>query len=272
MALLIDDLSSEDPNAKINSIQRLSQIATLLGPERCVDELIPMLTELIDKIDCNPELMMALAEQLGMIPDQLGVSQDEKATNCAHLLKPLEIIAGSDDSVVQNKAIASLTKILHVLKQETVLTDFIALIGRLDEGDFFSMRIASCHLYAQVYNMLDEERKEIVRTKFQKLVNDDTPMVRWGSAQAMAVLVQHLTREQIKEYLLPLLVDLLKDKNDSVKVHAVQSAVPVAKLLDAKSVQTSLLPLLKQAFMNKQSWRLRFAVAENTATIGQQCE
>jgi hypothetical protein len=32
------------------------------GPERCIDELIPMLTELIDKIDCNQELMMNLAE------------------------------------------------------------------------------------------------------------------------------------------------------------------------------------------------------------------
>ena len=62
VALLIDDLSSEDPNAKMHSIQRLGQIAGLLGPERCVEELIPMLTELIDKIDCNPELMMTLAE------------------------------------------------------------------------------------------------------------------------------------------------------------------------------------------------------------------
>lgn len=62
VALLIDDLSSEDPNAKLHSIQRLSQISALLGPERTVDELVPMLTELIDKIDSNPELMMHLAE------------------------------------------------------------------------------------------------------------------------------------------------------------------------------------------------------------------
>ena len=67
VALLIDDLSSEDPNAKMHSISRLGEIANLLGAERCVEELIPMLTELIDKIDCNPELMMALAEQLGML-------------------------------------------------------------------------------------------------------------------------------------------------------------------------------------------------------------
>ena len=115
MALLIDDLSSEDPNAKMHSIQRLSQIANLLGPERCVEELIPMLTELIDKIDCNPELMMTLAEQLGNLTEHLGASAAEKAENCAFLLRPLEIISGSDDSVVQNKALASLKKITEVL-------------------------------------------------------------------------------------------------------------------------------------------------------------
>ena len=33
-----------------------------------------------------------------------------------------------------------------------------------------------------------------------------------------------------------------------------------------------MIPPLKQAYMNKQSWRLRFAVAENAATIGQEVE
>ena len=79
IALLIDDLNSEDPSAKLHSIQRLIPIAQLLGPERTSEELVPMLTELIDKIDCNPELMMALAEQLGILPDYLGTDPDEKA-------------------------------------------------------------------------------------------------------------------------------------------------------------------------------------------------
>lgn len=48
----------------------------LLGSERCVEELIPMLTELIDKIDCNPELMMNLAEQLGNLIEYLGSSEN----------------------------------------------------------------------------------------------------------------------------------------------------------------------------------------------------
>lgn len=76
VALLIDDLSSEDPNAKLHSIQRLGQISALLGPERTVEELVPMLSELIDKIDSNPELMMHLAEQLGNLPGSIGTTKD----------------------------------------------------------------------------------------------------------------------------------------------------------------------------------------------------
>ena len=54
------------------------------------------------------------------------------------------------------------------------------------------MRIAACQLYAQIYQQLSEEKRELVRTKFTKLVKDDTPMVRWGAAQAMAVICHAL--------------------------------------------------------------------------------
>ena len=109
-----------------------------------------------------------------------------------------------------------------------------------------------------------------MRQKFAKLVKDDTPMVRWGAAQAMAVICHALDQEMITEFLLPLLKELLQDKNDSVKVHAVQSSVVVCELIaDADVIHQSIVPSLKQAFQNKQSWRLRFAVAENAAKIGQ---
>lgn len=63
-------------------------------------------------------------------------------------MRPLEIIAGSDDSVVQGKAIASLKKVTGVLNSESINEQYVELIGRLDEGDYYSMRIAACQLYA----------------------------------------------------------------------------------------------------------------------------
>ena len=121
----------------------------------------------------------------------------------------MEIISGSDDQVVQGKAIASLKKITKVLSPETINGPYVELIGRLDEGDYFSMRIAACQLYAAIYESLTAEKQELVRQKFAKLVKDDTPMVRWGAAQAMAVICYALDQETITEFLLPLLKVLL---------------------------------------------------------------
>lgn len=51
-----------------------------------MDELIPMLTELIDRIDNNSELLMHLAIELGNLTEFLGPSL------CVELCKPLELI------------------------------------------------------------------------------------------------------------------------------------------------------------------------------------
>lgn len=80
-----------------------------------IDELIPMLTELIDKIDCNPELMLHLATQLGRLCDFLGADE-----NAVHLLKPLELILSSDDSVVREKAVASLKIVGERISLESI--------------------------------------------------------------------------------------------------------------------------------------------------------
>jgi len=94
-------------------------------------------------------------------------------------------------------------------------------------------------------------------------------MVRWGAAQAVSSLCQHVTRESVHDFILPLLRELLNDKNDSVKVHAVGSSVNVVKYItDVSKISEQIVPALKQAYQNKTSWRLRFAVAESAASIG----
>lgn len=109
-----------------------------------------MLTELIDKIDCNPELMMTLADQLGKLSEYLG--SDE---NAGHLIKPLELILASDDTIVREKAVASLKIVGEKINEHTVYTDFIPLVKKMRKGDLFSMRISACFLYAYIYKRLD---------------------------------------------------------------------------------------------------------------------
>lgn len=111
--------------------------------------------------------------------------------------------------------------------------------------------------------------------KFKKLAKDDTPMVRRGAAQSVSILAEGMDPTRLRLYLAPLLKSLLTDDNDSVKIMAVYSALPlVAKLLqneadysdEIATIQSDLVPPFRQAVENKMvSWRLRFSVAEIAA-------
>ena len=82
-----------------------------------------MLTELIDKIDCNPELMMNLAEQLGRLSEYVG--DDESSM---HLLKPLELILPADDSIVREKAVASMKIVSKKITEAAVYEKYMPLV------------------------------------------------------------------------------------------------------------------------------------------------
>ncbi len=146
VALLIDDLSNEDPSAKLHSLRRLTDIANLLGPERTTEELIPLLTELIDKIDNNSELMLNLAEQMGRLVDYLVGAQHQESVST--LLKPLELILPADDSVVREKAVQAMRQVGKHLSAQAIYQEYMPLVKRLRKGDLFSMRISACFLYA----------------------------------------------------------------------------------------------------------------------------
>jgi serine/threonine-protein phosphatase 2A regulatory subunit A len=201
----------------------------LLGAERTSEELVPMLTELIDKIDVNPELMMNLAEQLGNLTELLNTS-DSAST----LLEPLEIMVGNDDSVVRDKAVASLMKVGKVLSLNDLKEKYLPLLKRQRKGDQFSMRISACDLYADIYERLtDADQKAMVRKKITKLSKDDTPMVRRAAARCIPIICKHIEPTYAKDFLLPITQALLEDQNDSVKIYAATSSLEVAKVVDS---------------------------------------
>lgn len=95
LAILIDELKSEDVVLRLNAIRRLSTIALALGPERSREELIPFLLESLDDED---EVLLALAEELGSFVEYLGGQPH------AHLLLgPLENLAAVEETLVRDK-------------------------------------------------------------------------------------------------------------------------------------------------------------------------
>lgn len=131
IALIIDELRSEDPAARLASMHKLQDVgasqrgmesarprpsissfvteprhspcdnrlpdipaAAALGPERTRDELVPFVTESVDDED---EVILALATQLGRMIPHVGGPE-----HAAVLLPPLESLAGVEEASVRD--------------------------------------------------------------------------------------------------------------------------------------------------------------------------
>lgn len=195
IAILIDELKSDDVTLRLNAIHRISTIALALGPERSRDELIPFLQ---DSLDDEDEVLLALAEELGQ-----GFVEYLGGPSFAHLLLgPLENLAAVEETVVREKAAESITKIAEVLSEAQVEEHYIPLVRRLSGGDWFTSRTSSTALFAAVYPKVNSTIQEDLRKLFAALCNDDTPMVRRAAAKDLGVSMKPASSSQTKSFLL----------------------------------------------------------------------
>ena len=100
IAILMDELRSEDVQLRLNAIHRISTIALALGPDRARDELIPFLQ---DSVDDEDEVLLALAEELGKdFEEYIG------GPEYGHLLLgPLENLSAVEETLVRDKVCAA---------------------------------------------------------------------------------------------------------------------------------------------------------------------
>ena len=96
IAILMDELKSEDTQLRLNAVHRLSTIALALGPERAREDLIHFLQ---DNLDDEDEVLFALAEEMGKnFEHYIG------GPEYGHLLLPLlETLAGTEETLVRDK-------------------------------------------------------------------------------------------------------------------------------------------------------------------------
>ena len=94
---MLDELRSEDVTLRLNAVHRLSTIALALGPDRTRDELVVFL---LDSLDDEDEVLLALAEEIGNLGQYVGGDQ------YAHvLLGPLENLATVEETLVREKVL-----------------------------------------------------------------------------------------------------------------------------------------------------------------------
>ena len=93
--ILIDELKNDDLELRLNSMRSLGKIAEALGQERTKVELVPFLST--SATDDEDEVLVVLAEQLGLFPKYVG--EDYSYV----LIPPLEKLATLEDSNVRDQ-------------------------------------------------------------------------------------------------------------------------------------------------------------------------
>mmetsp|Transcript_39252 Transcript_39252/g.155731 ORF Transcript_39252/g.155731 Transcript_39252/m.155731 type:complete len:616 (-) Transcript_39252:319-2166(-) len=271
IALLLDELKSENVQFRKNATKKLKIISSALGPERTRCELIPFLTDTIDDED---EILLVLAEELGDFVQQVGGPEYAES-----LLVPLESLSTVEETVVRDRATRSLREVSDAVfrhdaeKSGTIhVKHFFPLTQRLARGDWFTSRISACSLLACVYGRLPVDRTDIRKeciSIFSQLVRDDKPMVRRAAASYLGDMSRALAetdRSLVETEIVADFKMLSEDEQESVRLLLVENASTVASCL-SESVQVEVMMPIIRAFSKDKSWRVRYIVADKSCDL-----
>ena len=94
--IYIEELKSDDPNLKINAVQKIQQISVILGPDRTREELVPYLVDIIEECDNDEEFLLKMADEITNLKGKIGGAQ-----NIIKLVEPLEILSSMEEQSIR---------------------------------------------------------------------------------------------------------------------------------------------------------------------------
>jgi serine/threonine-protein phosphatase 2A regulatory subunit A len=258
IAVLIDELKHEEVPRRLESMNRLKEIADALGPDRTRNELLPFLAESLDDDD---EVLLVMADQFGSFVKQVG-----GPNHAASLLSPLESLATVEESVVRDRAVQSMISVSKEMSDSSIQENFLSLLKSLAQKDWFTSRIAACALFAATYPRVSAGSKSELRGMFGDLCRDDTPMVRRAAASNMGDFVSVAESEYVKSELIPLFASLSEDEQDSVRLLVVPIGIAIAKSVSADVAKQAVVPVCLTLAQDK-AWRVRWSVANSFSAL-----
>lgn len=144
----------------LGSVSKITAVALALGPKRVVAELVPFLNDFTNYE--NDEVLASVARQLGHFCDIVGGPQ-----NALHLFPILEKLAGEDEAVVRDNAVASFNILINKINKNDVVQKFVPILKRLAAGEWFTTRVSACGLFANTYPHVPDQIQTELRTLFQ---------------------------------------------------------------------------------------------------------
>jgi len=295
----IEKLRSDDLSSRVEAARKLPSIALALGPERTREELLPFLS---DGIDDEDEVLEAIAISLGGLVPHVG-----GPTFAPSLLTPLELLLAVEETVVREKAATSVITISQCLSEADYKQEFVGMIGRLANKEWFTARISACTLIPHAFPKMGPELRRLHLEYFAKLCKDDVPMVRRIASKNLGTLFYTVVEttllgggtttktsffDESYSYTLTLL-DLYEflaggDQPDSVRLHTTENCVCFGNamtLIREQSSSSQLSSAEKEEIMSRidalvkrilpliastiddRSWRVRWTAASKFAAV-----
>ena len=120
----------------------MSSIAIALGPEKTRAELLPFINgyfcDIVDLLDDDEEVLIALAETLGNFIDYVG-----GASYTMSLIRPLEQLTIVEENPVRDKAIENIKKLLKNVNIKDSEGEVMGIIKRLSSDKWYTAKIAA---------------------------------------------------------------------------------------------------------------------------------
>jgi len=253
-----EEISNESAVIKIGAANRLHLVASALGPQRTINELIPYMTQVVKEEPlCNDEeFLYSMAKQYSVLSDYVTGHEDL-------LIAPLEHLAAQDETVIREQAIQSICQII-AKRPQLVPEHLVPAVHRLaTKIDFFTARVSACALLSTAYKHANEDQRAGLREAYGSLCLDDTPMVRRAAAHRMHDLMSVCEKQAILSDMISIYKQLSQeDTQDTIRVSCVHATLVIAQKCSPEENKTHTISVIEDAAEDR-SWRVRLTVAKN---------
>lgn len=242
--------------AQVDAMKRLPVVAYAMGSAATLADLLPYLQQLSTK-QLDDELLLLMAKQMQtFIPALLTT-----APQMLELLPIVERLAAVEETVVRDQSVVCMNHICRHIPtplDAAVVTTLVSMTKRLVGADWFTAKVSVAGMLPALHSLA--KHSEIPHL-YKELCLDETPMVRRAASQHLGALLASLassskeTPAVASKELIPVLQQLCKDEQDSVRMLAVASLATVGPLYgkDPEWTKEVFLPLLKEG-STEMSW------------------
>ncbi|EGR31437.1 phosphoprotein phosphatase a, putative [Ichthyophthirius multifiliis] len=254
----LQDLKSEDPNLKINAVQRLPNITSNLGFnfkkvinkqiqkidfQQIKNQLIPFITETIQDHENDDEFLKLLSEKILYISTQL------KQEDHHLLITPLELIISLEEPQVRQKGIDILIQISENNETQIYFEYLYNSIKQTYKWENIPNKI--CIIYI-ISNFSQRIEKAVLNKNFlfqiiEELAKDQAQIVRRNLCENLQK-ISHIFVEKNDQIFL-FYQCFLQDENDSVKSKAIQISPFFLRLFHQKLKKKILFIISKISFL-----------------------